>query len=88
MSCKRSRRLHILMLLHGHAKVPPDKLRVRFQGFGAYSLDLDYPPKGSPLSTLTDASACLTTPPFPFYRRVACGSIWAVRPIWNPRQPC
>ena len=27
-------------MLHGHPKVSPDKLHVRFQGFGAYSLDL------------------------------------------------
>ena len=36
------------MLLHGHPKVSPDKLHVRFHGFGAYPLDLDYPPEGSP----------------------------------------
>jgi MscS family membrane protein len=28
-------------MLHGHPKVSPDKLHVRFHGFGAYSLDLE-----------------------------------------------
>ncbi len=32
-------RLH--EMLHGHPKVSPDKLHVRFRGFGAYSLDLE-----------------------------------------------